>query len=62
MITIIKRGTKETQRCDFCGCVFSYEEEDVNCDPRIPQRKTIECPQCKNTLVLQQPKGGCNGL
>ena len=33
MIKIIKRGTRKTCTCDNCGCVFSYEEEDINVEP-----------------------------
>lgn len=30
MITIIKHGTIKKKRCDSCGCVFTYEEEDIS--------------------------------
>ena len=29
MIRIIKHGTITKQRCNICGCLFSYEREDV---------------------------------
>ena len=35
MIKIIKKGTKKNQECDFCGCIFSYEEEDITTETFI---------------------------
>lgn len=29
MIEIIKPGTKEKISCNSCGCLFSYEKEDI---------------------------------
>lgn len=29
MIKIIKPGTKEKISCNSCGCLFSYEKEDI---------------------------------
>lgn len=29
MIEIIKPGTKEKISCKSCGCLFSYEKEDI---------------------------------
>lgn len=55
MIKIIKRGTKQTHKCSECGCVFSYEEEDVQigifniCD-------IIRCPQCNVSFVVNHYK------
>ena len=52
MIEIIKRGTKQTHKCSECGCIFNYEDDDINigvfnvCD-------TIRCPQCNVGLVLK---------
>ena len=31
MIKIIKPGNKWILTCPYCGCVFSYEEEDIHC-------------------------------
>lgn len=48
MIKIIKHGTKRTNTCPNCSCVFEYEAEDV----KIVQTGmneysyTIECPDC----------------
>lgn len=29
MIKIIEHGTRKEQRCEKCGCLFSYEAIDV---------------------------------
>lgn len=51
MIKIIKRGTKKTCTCNECGCVFSYEEEDINVGV-FNVVDTIQCPQCKANFAL----------
>ena len=35
MIEIIKQGTKKITKCNYCGCEFSYEEEDLQYMPGI---------------------------
>jgi len=61
MIKIIKRGTRDTITCEECGCVFSYEQEDVcvltsiaNDDTRTAKMvgKYIKCPQCDSGIDL----------
>ena len=32
MIKIIEHGTIERKRCEICGCLFSYEKEDIFAD------------------------------
>ena len=32
MIKIIKPGTRTVTSCEYCGCKFSYEEEDIKED------------------------------
>lgn len=48
MIEIIKNGKdmlrKHTYTCPFCGCVFTYEDEDIHND-------VLNCPWCKNPIV-----------
>ena len=65
MIEIIKRGTKKTHRCNECGCLFSYEEEDVetrytssNVFGVVANLATniIKCPQCDTEIILSQTK------
>lgn len=41
MIKIIKNGKKEFRAiCPFCGCEFTYEQEDLN------GTSFINCPEC----------------
>ena len=52
MITIIKHGTIKKKRCEDCGCVFTFENEDVliNDDP-CNRYHFITCPQCKKHIT-----------
>lgn len=61
MIKIIEKGTKHKIRCKDCGCLFSFDDEDVNIRTRIgiwemevckKHYRTIVCPQCNNEIVL----------
>lgn len=57
MIEIIKTGTKTKETCKVCGCLFSYEAEDVKFEkPRSLDsregRKYIDCPQCKSRIYF----------
>lgn len=63
MIHIIENGTKQKTQCSECGCIFSFEKEDIeiirNYNPYKeynPIRKTIKCPQCSNIIVLEAVK------
>nr|DAV78212.1 MAG TPA: Transcription initiation factor IIE, alpha FINGER, Transcription [Caudoviricetes sp.] len=61
MIKIIELGTIRKQKCQRCGCLFSYENEDV-----ITERNEhmllgfhkiyINCPQCEQKIVLVDTK------
>lgn len=54
MITIIKHGTIKKKRCDSCGCVFTYEDEDVEFDcPSRYSYSFVTCPQCKEEIKLE---------
>lgn len=62
MITIIKEGTKKEATCNKCGCVFSYENEDIQhigstlrtiSSPSHYSKDVVECPQCKYQIVLK---------
>lgn len=59
MIKIIKPGTITELRCYKCGCLFSYEKEDIEIkkvntsDPLSMQYKYITCPQCKKEITLE---------
>ena len=66
MIEIIKRGTKQIYKCDYCGCKFSYEDEDTyhyeydvdgDYDKRVNGYKHgyklfIDCPQCNEQIKI----------
>ena len=63
MIKIIKKGTKKNQECDFCGCIFSYEEEDIMTKTYgeetfgyVRVEDIIYCPQCKKEIILKGTK------
>lgn len=50
---IIKPGTKLTATCHECGCVFSYEKEDIDCEVyRNEVWKWITCPQCNAKIEI----------
>ena len=50
MIEIIKPGTKTQVTCACCGCVYTYEAEDIqrqSFSTLVPTYKEyVECPQC----------------
>ena len=60
MIHIIEKGTKQKMQCSKCGCIFSFEKEDIEIMGNYypykeynSMRKTIKCPQCSNIIVLE---------
>ena len=60
MIHIIEKGTKQKTQCSKCGCIFSFEKEDIEIMGNYHtykeynyMRKTIKCPQCSNVIVLE---------
>lgn len=61
MIEIIKKGTKEKCICKECGCVFTYEVEDIEEQYNhndVPAwyrqiKKIIRCPQCETVITLE---------
>ena len=58
MIKIIRKGTRKIQECKECGCLFSYEEEDVKTKSimLVYYEKYINCPQCKKNITLEEIK------
>lgn len=59
MIKIIEPGTKTVTSCEYCGCKFSYEKEDIkviglySMDDQLQTRKSyIECPKCHKSITL----------
>ena len=71
MIKIIEPGTKTVTKCQYCGCKFSYEEEDIQSRPykvadgvvpgitKLPIffESYVICPQCGKTLTVTSIKG-----
>lgn len=59
MKQILKRGTKEIVTCKTCGCMFSYEKEDVF-EKDLDNYKAFErytiCPQCECEVILMRTK------
>lgn len=55
MVTIIEKGTKHKQKCENCGCLFSYEDEDIDVHYTwlVPTKECIKCPQCGNDILLK---------
>lgn len=48
MIKVIKHGTKKTAECKHCGCIFEYEDEDVQ-RKRVKNNEYdifVKCPDC----------------
>ena len=56
MIQIIKEGTRKIAKCSVCGCVFSYEREDVLRDP-IWVENHVKCPQCNEAVTVIPERG-----
>lgn len=61
MVKIIEHGTRKEQRCEKCGCLFSYEAIDIEkgngagiCGMELCKKsyKFVRCPQCKKEIVL----------
>ncbi len=52
MIKIIKKGTKQTVECERCGCLFSFDTNDINYGNQHDPERTINCPQCTYKIDL----------
>lgn len=58
MIKIIEHGTIRKQKCPHCGCLFSYESEDIKVEKEDKymihgfSKKYINCPQCEYKITL----------
>ena len=48
MIEIIKPGKKKQTECHACGCIFTYEKEDieVNNYGMNEIKYEVKCPEC----------------
>ena len=56
MVEIIKEGRKKVAHCHVCGCVFSYEPEDMITIAdefhKDMKTKSVICPQCNSNIPL----------
>lgn len=57
MIKIIRPGYRHECTCYYCGCYFSYEDEDTytksDSFSLSGYAKKIKCPQCKKENTLE---------
>ncbi len=60
MAKIIKHSKKYKHTCDYCGCIFSYRESEVDWgdyqghEPNTHIRKyRITCPECGHRLLVK---------
>ena len=59
MIEILKRGTKEKCTCKECGCIFTYEADDIKSTVHGlygGNYSYVNCPQCDNEIHLIEVK------
>lgn len=54
MIKVIKHGNKKIVKCEECGCVFSYEKEDVEVEQTGVNEyfSYVVCPDCTQKKQL----------
>ena len=56
MIKIIKHGTHRTCTCCKCGCIFTFEKEDIKMENlgKNEYSTFVQCPDCMeiNTVNL----------
>lgn len=66
MIEIIEPGTKKVVKCNYCGCKFSYEQEDIKyhvpSGVSVPEytmnlrKDYVNCPQCNEEYVISSTR------
>ena len=60
MIKIIEPGTRTVTSCEYCGCKFSYGNEDIEKDGLWANNLVfigkifVVCPQCGKEIVLKE--------
>ena len=54
MKKIIKKGTRDIRECESCGCLFSFDEEDIEITRRRKKEteKYVICPQCDHKVII----------
>lgn len=61
MIKIIKKGTRDIRECESCGCLFSFDAEDVEVKVKVSESeflkyvnlKYVKCPQCSFEVEIE---------
>lgn len=53
------KDNPQTQICDFCNCVFKYNEDEIEreefpCFSRTLVKITVKCPECGNEVLILQ--------
>ena len=58
MIKILKEGTKKKCECYECGCLFSFDKEDVKMRKGEfgGEKSSINCPQCSTEIILNSTR------
>lgn len=59
MKTIIKPGKKYYSiSCNYCGCVFTYQDEDVKTEKNDfgGEQEYVSCPYCEVMIFLKGTK------
>lgn len=63
MIKIIKHGTRDIRECNSCGCLFSFEKEDIKIkdignkeEGEVWLSESVICPQCKKPVYLKKER------
>ena len=58
MIRIIKQGSKMSVECQECGCIFTYEKEDIDFIQigHNEYRYFLDCPCCRKEIEVQSMK------
>lgn len=61
MIKIIKHGTRDIRECDSCGCLFSFDKEDIEYkdisnkeEGELWISERVTCPQCGEPIFLKE--------
>jgi uncharacterized protein YlaI len=59
MIKVLKKGTRKQIKCDNCGALLQYEEEDIITKHVIEDLrlnayiKYIVCPECRKRIHME---------
>lgn len=60
MIDIIKHGKyceqKYIAKCNYCGCKFSYSENERHGYDCLHEKEYVTCPECQKWLLHKYSK------